>query len=239
MFLLSLVITLSGRPLWAQSICEEPVDDLYSAMSETVRAAIEAENYGAALVQLQFAAETYDTAVLDYATARALHHLMRFEEAIDAYNRFLTRFEGCPDPNELMETARGYRNLAVQELAATFQVPPEGGGEPSGVKPGWIVFGVGSGLVLAGVVFDLTKLNLDDDLRNAYDNNQVTRANALEDERDQGVVIEAVLYGTGLAAIVTGTLLLLLLDDEPVADGLGLGWDPTRGGAVYSIRGSF
>ena len=229
-----------ASPLWAQSTCEEPVDDLYSAMSETVRAAIEAENYEAALAQLQFAAATYDAAVLDFATARALHHLQRYDEAIDSYNRFLTRFEGCPDPDDLMETARGYRNLAIQELAATIQRPPGGSDGSGGVKPGWIVFGVGGGLVLAGMIFDLTKLELDDDLQEAYDRNQVGRAENLEEERDQGVVIEAVLYGTGLAAVVTGTLLLLLVeDDDSGADDVHVGWSPTAGGAVYSIGGVF
>ena len=225
--------------LWAQSVCEEPIDDLYSAMSETVRAAIEAEAYDAALAQLQFAGETYDAAVLDFATARALHHLSRYEEAIDSYNRFLTGFEGCSDPDDLMDTARGYRNLAIQELAATVQRPPGGGDESNGVKPGWIVFGVGGGLVLAGVIFDLTKLGLDDDLQRAYDRNQVERADKLEEERDQGVVIEAVLYGTGLAAVVTGALLLLLADDDEPGDDLSFGWAPTPGGAVYSIGRAF
>lgn len=208
-------------------------------MSETVRAAIEAENYEAALAQLDFASASYDAAILRYVRARTLHHLSRFEDAEAAYNEFLNSFGGCADPDGLMDSARTYRNLAVQEHAAQLRENTSTPTSDGGLNPGWIVFGSGAALVVSGIMFDLVVSGLDDDLEAAYNRGDTREAAELEDDRDTGVIVEAVLYGGGAAAILIGSLMIILQDEASEAQPVSVGWQPTRGGSVYSVEVMF
>jgi len=165
--------------------------------------------------------------------------LSRYEEAESAYNGFLNAFDGCPDPESLMDAARNYRNLAVQEHAAQLRDSPAPSQNDGGLNAGWIVVGAGGALILSGVVFDLAVSGLDDDLEAAYARGDSIEADDLEDDRDRGVVIEAVLYGGGAAAILIGSLMVILSDNSPEPPPVAVSWQPTRGGSLYSVEVTF
>jgi tetratricopeptide (TPR) repeat protein len=244
---LGLTLGLTLTPALARGQCAEPETEDYRDAMAAARAAIEADDFEAALDVLRDARSRHDVALLDYSIARALHRLDRYEEAERAYNTFLNRFEGCPDPQRLGETAREYRALAVQqrrqELAVDDPVRPPG---RRGLHPGWLLLGGAGALCVAGVVVDVVNAPLRDDLQAAYDAAAWERARVLEDDRDVAVTLDYVLYGSALAVGVAGAL-WLLLDRESAGAGPGegpgaaggLGVAPLPGGAVVGWTGRF
>jgi tetratricopeptide (TPR) repeat protein len=244
---LALALAVATAPGRASGQCVEPDDEGYRAEMAAARAAIDAEDFAQALALLRDARSRHDVALLDYSIARALHRLDRYEEAERAYNAFLNRFEGCPDPQRLAETAREYRALAVQqrrqeltddELAR----PPR----RQGLHPGWFLVAGAGALCVTGVVVDLVNAPLRDDLQAAYDAQDWARARDLEDDRDVAVVLDYVLYGSALAVGVAGALWVLLDREAPGAErgsssarAGGPGVAPRRGGLVLGWNGRF
>jgi tetratricopeptide (TPR) repeat protein len=215
LMLLVWVLLLPG-PAVAQPACEEPSDPAYLSRMDQLRDAVEAGDYEAVLAHLEWAIARYDYAVLDYSRARTLHNLGRLDQAEEAYNQFLRHYEGCPDPDGLVASARSYRRLAVteraRELAAAPQ--PEGGDErdEGGFEPGWLLVGGGSALVVAGVIFDISKADLIDAERAAFERGDTVEFLRLDQELRDARTVDIVLYGVGVAVIGAGVAWLLLGD---------------------------
>jgi len=234
LILLSLLLTRNEAQ--AQE-CQDPTDPAYLELMDEAWVAIEAEDYAAALVVLETAYESHQPAVLEYALARAHHHLELFELAENYYNRFLRHFEGCPDPDGLLESARDYRDLAVRQLAAEVPEPePQIPTPELGVHPGVWVLASGGALIVAGVVFDLSQMGIDDDLADAYQAEDEQRSGELLDRRATARTVDWVLYGAGAAAVLTGTVLLLALEMDA---GIAVETGPTAGGWRLSLGADF
>ena len=216
----------------ADDFCQEPDDDAFYQLMDAARQAIEAEDFDAALANLELARRSHQPAVLDFSIARAYHNLERWDEAVDSYNTFLRHFEGCDDPNGLVNLAQNYRTLALQSEAMNqAEIVPDGR-----INPGVWVLASGGALLLGGVVFDLANSGLDEDLERAYREDDEIGLE-LESDRDTAEIVDIVLYGTGTAAVITGVVLLLVLDDEPV---ITPAVEQSRsGGVVWSLGGHF
>lgn len=242
-FGLALVVAglwINQSTAWAQSTCEEPQDAEYLDRMAQAREALDIEDYETALEHFIWASERYDYAIMDYGIARGLHRLGRYSEAEAAYSRFLRRYEGCPDPDDLTATAQEYRSLAIREQSGSIDVaveetPPV---DEGGINPGWFVLGGGVALMGTGVIYDFANLHLRDDKQAADDADNDAEFNRIQEEIDDVRTVEWVLFGTGLAAITTGVV-LLLIDDEEADSDTSVGWSPLRDGAVFTFSSAF
>ena len=218
--------------------CGDPGDEMYVELMEAARVAIEAEDYDAALANFMLAYRTFQPGVLEFALARTYHHLERYDEAVDLYNRFLRHYADCPDPEGLRETAANYRNVALREQEATIEPPPRTVETKAAIHPAIWIISAGGALILGGAVFDLVKSGLDDDIAAAYDDNDMELAQDLLDERDTAETVDWVLYGTGTATLLAGVVLLFVLDVDESED-LAAGARPVRNGWVVTLGGRF
>jgi hypothetical protein len=215
-------------PARAFGQCDEPAEPAYTELMSQTRAAVEAEDFEAALTFLSEAHERFpDVAILNYSMARAMHHLEQYEEAEAAYNAFLREFAYCADPADLRSAAVNYRNLAVEQQRAILQQetaeqqraeadaaardrssptpPPE-----EGPSPGWWLVGGGGLLLVTGTIIDLSNLDIREDLSNAYAEGRWDEALELEADRDRVQTLEVIFYGSGLALVAAGALWILL-----------------------------
>lgn len=217
--------------------CDEPTDETYASLMQQAREAWDTENYEAALDALNEADAQYDVAILSYSIARTLQFMERWLEADEAYRTFLQRFESCSDPHGLVPLAQEYRvtvlhmaNEEAERLAELEQQP-----EPDeGVSiPGVTLLGVGGALLVSGLVFDLSKLGLQDDLQEAIHNNSPD-VDELGEQRDTAVVVDWALYSGGLVLATVGTI-LLLVDGDDEENSPSVGFAPTDGGGAFSL----
>jgi tetratricopeptide (TPR) repeat protein len=143
--ILSIFLALGlARSAVAQSPCTEAGDAPYFDRMGQAREAIEAERYDEALVHLQWARERYTFALLRYSEARALQHLGRYLEAVDAYEAFIRTGLPCTDFDNLRARARAYRDELLEvlredaqadERAEADQASAETGGDSLGDEP--------------------------------------------------------------------------------------------------------
>lgn len=232
-----LVVLLVGgvaSAAYGQDRCVEPAAPEYLDRMARARAAIEAEDYAAALVELRWAAERYEYALVEYSEARALHRLGRHAEAEARYNAFLRHYEGCDDPDGIRRAAQEYRALAIREQAAALPeaaptpmspvlapplLTPIGGRESdddarSTSWPGWTVLGLGGAALLAGVSYDLAngdRLDARDAAITANDSAALARAN---ERIERGRTVDWALYGSGVGLTAVGVVLLLALGGD-------------------------
>ena len=75
----------------------------------------------------------------------------------------------------------------------------------------WSGIGVGGGLVLGGLAYDLSAISRNDEIADAREENNTERLRRLEDEARAAKTRTIVLYATG-AALVAGGVTLLVLD---------------------------
>lgn len=111
------MVWLATSPASADDPCAEPSDPAYAEAMMAARDAIVGEDFEATLEHLDWAMARYDFAPLRFSRARALHRLERFNDAEAAYTDFLGAYEGCEDPQGLMQSARDYRSSATSEYA--------------------------------------------------------------------------------------------------------------------------
>ena len=257
--LLCLVLVVTAtRPSGAQDNCIDSTEATYLEQMSHAREAIGVEDFSLALHHLEQAKLISQPAVLDFAIARALHHLERWDDAVDAYSRFLHRFEACDDPHDLRPTAIEFRTVALRNQAAVMTqaetglepeptpvaatdpaaaptAPVEAGGA---IHPAVYLLSAGGALVATGVLFDLTRADLGDELTAAYEVGDVALANELEDDWQRGEKVEWALYGTGIAALAVGTVMLLTM--SPPSDEEGLSVRPSLGASCgVVVGGSF
>jgi hypothetical protein len=84
----------------------------------------------------------------------------------------------------------------------------------AGLHPAWWVVGAGGAILLGGLVFDLVEArDLRDETYAAAEARDQAWLNEATSNVDDGQVIEALAYGTGLAAVAGGIIWLAL--DEP------------------------
>ena len=233
-------VTLNPAAGWAQIICSEPQDDAYVERMELLRQAIRTESYEEALRHSQRAWEQYQYPVLEFTSARALHHLERYQEAIDAYSQFLTDFEGCPDPDGIATTARDYRALAIQQQSEVLTgMVEETDEDEGGINPGWFVMSGGLAILTAGLVYDLANLHLRSDKEAADRDGDHNAFYRIQSEIEDAQTVEWILFGTGAAAAVTGLVLLLLDSKGPGDDAEVVSLSVTNGGAMLTFAGGF
>ena len=235
---LASVCLFAQRASAQDEYCGDPGDQSYVELMNAARVAIEAADFDTALANFMLAYREYQPGILEFALARTYHHLERYDEALDHYNRFLRRYAQCPDPEGLMETAEEYRRLAVREQMAATEIPRTPTEPETSIHPGVWVVGAGGSLLLSGLIFDLAKSGIDDDIAAAYDANDTQQARDLLDERDTAEIVDWVLYGTGAATLVTGVILLLVLEPEQT-DEFAVNAGPALDGWAFSLRGRF
>jgi len=228
---LCLVITLTPVGATAQSQCEEPSDDEYVERMAEMREAVEAGDFAQVRDIADWALVDREYAPLHYSRARALHRLEDWAEAEVAYNDFLRAFEACDDPTDLRAAAREYRLQTIRYRQA----------EAESFNLAWIPIIVGSGLIVSGVVFDITSMDLLDKKEAAAE--QGGRAgledyNRYSEDIDQARIVDYILYGTGAAALAVGIALFLVDGDEDV-ESTQVGWVPLSGGGAVTLSGAF
>ena len=275
---LSFVLVAAAQHAVAEPPCDEPTDAAYFEAMQGAHEAIASEDYETALERIEWARVRYDYAILDFSAARALHHLGRYDEAGDAYARFLSRFVTCADPNDLAHSARSYRARTIRELlgrratedqtttpeepttseeplaamepveAEALEAPEEppetdqphgpdpGGSDDGTIDPGWWVIAAGGALVVSGIGYDLANMSLNDTLETARENRDEDTFNETVDAIQNARVIDGLLYGAGVAAIITGVVLIVTNDDEN-DEGLTVG--PSTRGFGVSFGRSF
>ena len=108
----------------------------------------------------------------------------------------------------------------------------------------WIVIGGGAALAIGGLIFDLTWMEERDELQQIQDE---CDAGCTDERHDQGValgddikgarIIEGLLYGSAVAAIVAGVVLLVTGDAEHESDEPAVTVQPTfgRDGTGFSL----
>lgn len=214
----ALVSVLFSNPSRAIAQCEEPSDETYASLMQQATEAWDTEDYEVALEALTTADAQFDVAILSYSIARTLHFVERWSEADEAYGRFLRRFDGCPDPHGLVPLAQEYQvtaiRLANEEAARLAELEEQTESEGGISIPGITLLGTGGALLVSGLIFDLAKMGLQDELQEAIDNNS-PNVDALGDERDTAIVVDWVLYSGGLVLATTGAILLLIHEDVP------------------------
>ena len=243
----ALLVALTGvssnkTTVWGQTTCDEPQDAEYLDSMAAARVALDQGDVETALDHFTWASEQYDYAILDYGVARGLHRLGRYAEAEAAYSRFLRRYEGCPDPDDLRTTAQEYRSLTLHEQASTLETSTEEIDEPDdgeGLNAGWIVISGGVALVSTGLIIDLANLHLKDDAQAADEADNDAEFNRIQDEIDDVRMVEGILFGTGVAAIVVGVVLLLIDGDDEADLEPDVGWVPLRDGAFVTFSMDF
>ena len=218
--------------------CGDPSDETYVGLMNAAGVAIEAEDYDTALANFMLAYRSFQPGILEFALARTYHHLARYDEAIDHYNRFLRHYDQCPDSEALIETAEEYRNLAVREQTAATDIPRQPVEPTSAIHPGVWVTCAGGALILSGVIWDLAKMGIDDDIAAAYEANDTAAAENLLEDRDTAAIVDWVLYGGGTAIVLTGVILMLVLDTDE-SDSFAVGAQPVQHGWVLSFEGRF
>jgi hypothetical protein len=82
---------------------------------------------------------------------------------------------------------------------------------------------------VGGLAFDASQSHLLDDRQTAADENNFEAFQALDEQIADGQLVDAVLYGAGLLAVVTGVLVLVVdSSSEPTAQ-LSVGPGPGVG----------
>ena len=228
----------------AQGACDEPQDDVYVERMTQAAEALSREDYETALEHFFWASENYQYVVLEYGIARGLHRLERFDEAEQSYTRFLRQFDGCPDPDNLAANAREYRTLAIREQAARLEAETpepqiETTTDDGAIHPGWFVIGGGGLLIITGLLIDVANQHLLEDRQAADDAGNDTEFFRIQDEIEDVQVAEAVLFGSGCAAAVTGLILLLVFDNDASESQMEVGWFPTQEGGLLSFSARF
>lgn len=206
--------------------------------------ALNGEDYETALEHFLWAREHFDYAILDFGIARGFHRLERFAEAEEMYTRFLRHFAGCPDTDNLVETAEDYRTLAIREHASRLEAStsePETTliEEESTFNPGWVVLGGGAGLLIVGLIYDAANNHLLDDRQAADDSGDDNEFYRIQEDIEYVQVVEALLFGTGVAAALTGSVLLFVLGDDASELQPEVGWAPTRNGGSVTFSARF
>ena len=91
---------------------------------------------------------------------------------------------------------------------------------------------------MTGLVYDVANWHLVDDKEaadRAGDHDEFYR---LQGEIEDAQTIEWIFFGTGLAAVTTGVI-LLLLDDQPSDPDVALGLNPSTTGGAFSLSFDF
>ena len=97
----------------------------------------------------------------------------------------------------------------------------------------------GGALVVSGVAYDLANMSLGDDLESARENHDGDAFNETKDDILSGRIVEGLLYGAGVAAIVTGVVLLVTQSDDLDEPEEGVTVRLTTHGLGVGLRGSF
>lgn len=225
---LLLAISLAPTVASAQSQCEEPTDDEYVGRMAEMREAIESNDFVRVRNIANWALTEHDYAPLHYSRARALHRLEDWAEAEAAYNDFLRAFEVCADPTGLREAAREYRLQTIRYRQA----------EAESFNLAWIPIILGSGLVVSGVVFDITSMDLLDEKEEAAARGDRDAYDDYSEDIDQARIVDYLLYGAGAAALIVGTTLFLIGGDDDM-EPTQIGWTPLTGGGAVTFSGMF
>ena len=225
-----IIVLLLGGAAAAQPACEEPTDAAYVSEMATMRAAVEVGDFSEVLRIADWGIQNYPYAPLHYTRARALHHLEMWAEAETAYNDFLRSFEECPDQAGLVDTAREYRLQAIRFRDT----------EISGFDLGWVPVIVGGALIAGGVSHDLVRADLHDDKEQAAARGDQATYNDADEKIADARIIDYILYGSGVAAVTIGVILLLVDDgDDPGDASTQVGWIPVPSGAMFTVGGRF
>ncbi len=236
----SLVI---GSPLaQSQQRCEEPTDDAFQTHMAELPEAVAAENFERVVEILEWPIANYDYAVLRYAQARAYQRLERLEEAEWAYTEFLRLYDGCPDPDNLEETAREYRSLVTAQIQAINNPPvtPAPVVIQDGFSPAWIPIGVGVAVLTIAIINEGANLHLEGDLEEAERNHDQEQYNEVLESWHDAQDLAKVAWFTGGAIVLGGVVWLVIdeLTDDPAPE-TQVGWAPRPGGGVALFGGRF
>lgn len=210
-------------------------DDRFERIIADALRAYNEGRYEAAL-DLYFEAKVLqDLAEIDYSIARTYHNLNQCDQAEKFYKRVQNRLSELPDGYEarvekylieLPTTCVSAKPEEVKVVEPVQPVPPTNPVEPArpvdsgSAGPDWVSIGImggGAALLLGGLIVDVAGAGLVDEHKDLVTNPDSGTEEArrkriaeLEDEMDTQKIVAYTLYGIGGAALLTGTVLLIV-----------------------------
>lgn len=259
-FVLLMALPVIALPVTAQEAEAPSTDAEYEAHLQEALADYQARRYLEAAESFRAAYALRPEPDLQYNVARSLERALRREEAVAAYDEYLS-LPGTTSQmraramearqslrTEIEALARADARAAAQEQSESEPEPPEtpeieplapvasGGLDLAPI--GWVVFGVGAATAVVGAVFGGLAIEANDSFYASTDRDEQV---LLRDRVQRYALLTDILVGAGLAVGITGIILVAVSSGGDEDASAALRVTPVAGPdlAGVSVSGDF